>query len=376
MKSILFVDDDARFRQTIQRQYGRRYEIEIAGDAEEARTLLSESGPFAVVVSDYQIPGENGIQLLESIKRDHPDVIRVLMAGRPDMQIAIDAVNHGSVFRLLTKPTTTQTLCRCLDASLRQHELLLSEDKFRDETLRGTVEILTKILALTNPVASSRSRRLKALVGKVMDRMELPDTWACETAAVLSQIGWVGLPTVLLAKRDAGITLAATEQQMIDGVPRAAAALLRSVPRLDTIARLIESTQDFSRAETETERTLARILAVCSDLDQRLARGSELDTALTQTLRAAGDLPEAVAEGFRSINEIEVLDTSFTIAISSVKSGWVLDQDVVTKEGTKLLGRGHVLSGSALVRLRAYVAQERLEDFVQVRRPSSRSTAA
>jgi len=376
MKSILFVDADARFRQTIQRQYGRRYELQIAGDADEARTLLKESGPFAVVVCDYQLPGENGIQLLESVKGDHPDVVRVLMAGRPDMQLAIDAVNHGSVFRFLTKPTNTQTLCRCLDDSLRQHELLLSEDRFRDETLRGSVELLTKILALTNPVASSRSRRLRALVGKVMDRMELPDTWACETAAALSQTGWIGLPTVLLAKRDAGIPLEANEKQRIDGVPAAAAALLRTIPRLDTVARLIESAQELSRAESETERTLARILAVCSDLDQRLARGGELDTALTQTLRAAGDLPEAIAEGLRSIQEIEVLDTSFTIAISSAKSGWVLDQDVVTKEGTKLLGHGHVLSGSALVRLRAYVAQERLEDFVQVRKAASRSAAA
>ena len=206
--------------------------------------------------------------------------------------------------------------------------------------------------------------------------MDLPDTWACETAAVLMQIGWVGLPPVLLAKRDAGITLAQNEQKAIDDVPMTAATLIRKIPRFDMIARLIQAADKPLLAETDTEKTLARILTVCSDLDQRLARGIELDKALAQTLRAAGNLPQAIADGFKSINELEVLDTSFTIAISSAKSGWVLDQDVVTKDGTKLLSSGHILTGSALVRMRAYISQDRLEDFVQVRGAKAQNKAA
>ena len=152
-KRVLVVDHDARLRQSIQRQYGRRYDIETVGSADEARTQLAESGPFAVVVTDFQIPGEDGIQLLKSVKQDHSATIRVLMTDRPDIRIAIEAVNQGSVFRFLTKPTTTQSFCQCLDDSLRQYELLLSESRFRDDTLHGCVDVLTDILALTNPIA-------------------------------------------------------------------------------------------------------------------------------------------------------------------------------------------------------------------------------
>jgi hypothetical protein len=120
---------------------------------------------------------------------------------------------------------------------------------------------------------------------------------------------------------------------------------------------------------------LAKILGLCASLDQRLARGIELNRAIEQTLRAAGELPEAIVAGFKTIEQLEFMDTTFTIAISSVKSGWILDQDLVTKDGTKLLVQGHTLTGSAIVRLRSYVSQGRLEDFVQVKGGASKSKA-
>ena len=101
---ILIVDDDPNLLAAVQRQLRKLYAIETAIGPEEGLKAISEQGPFAVIVSDYRMPVMDGIQFLSRVRQLAPDSVRMMLTGNADLQTAVDAVNEGSIFRLLTKP--------------------------------------------------------------------------------------------------------------------------------------------------------------------------------------------------------------------------------------------------------------------------------
>src|ERR1035437_1179439 len=139
--TILLVDDDVRVVSALHRSLYRDYRIEIAAGPGDALDALAHTA-YAVVVSDLQMPGMNGIDLLTTVKEASPDTVRVLLTGQADLETAIAAVNEGNIFRFLTKPCLHQLLKQTLDAALEQHWLQISEKDVLRETLMGTVAVL------------------------------------------------------------------------------------------------------------------------------------------------------------------------------------------------------------------------------------------
>ncbi len=57
-----------------------------------------------VVITDQRMPEMNGTQLPETVSRNYPNTIRVLVTGYSDIDVVIDAINRGSVYRYISKP--------------------------------------------------------------------------------------------------------------------------------------------------------------------------------------------------------------------------------------------------------------------------------
>jgi response regulator RpfG family c-di-GMP phosphodiesterase len=60
--------------------------------------------PIDLILSDYKMPGLNGIQFLEQARERLPDVPRILITAFPDLEVAIDAINQARVEAFLIKP--------------------------------------------------------------------------------------------------------------------------------------------------------------------------------------------------------------------------------------------------------------------------------
>ncbi|MGD9173951.1 MAG: response regulator, partial [Desulfobacterales bacterium] len=95
---VLLVDDDAMVLAGLRRQLRNQFRIDTALSGEDALKLVQENGPYAVIVSDFMMPGMNGIEFLAYVKKTSPDTVRMMLTGTADMPTAIRAVNEGNIF--------------------------------------------------------------------------------------------------------------------------------------------------------------------------------------------------------------------------------------------------------------------------------------
>jgi DNA-binding NtrC family response regulator len=107
---LLLVDDDFAVLRTVGRQLAPLFEVICANDASEAMDRLAEL-EFEVVLTDYNMPGMHGLDLLEAVQRRWPRVQRVLMTAHASVEAAPAIVD-----RLLLKPFATSDLEMLLSA--------------------------------------------------------------------------------------------------------------------------------------------------------------------------------------------------------------------------------------------------------------------
>jgi DNA-binding NtrC family response regulator len=103
-QSVLFVDDEANVLNALRRSLRKEeFAVYFAQGPEEAVDVLKEND-IDVVVSDHLMPSMDGLSFLKMVKNLYPGIIRLLLTGHADLQMAIQAINEGEVFRFLTKP--------------------------------------------------------------------------------------------------------------------------------------------------------------------------------------------------------------------------------------------------------------------------------
>ena len=126
---ILLVDDDAMVLAGLKRQLRNHFSIDTALSGEEALKQVQENGPYAVIVSDYMMPGMNGIEFLSYVKKSDPDTVRMMLTGTADMPTAIRAVNEGSIFQFHPKPCPADTLCQAIESAIGEYRKVIYHQK-------------------------------------------------------------------------------------------------------------------------------------------------------------------------------------------------------------------------------------------------------
>jgi response regulator RpfG family c-di-GMP phosphodiesterase len=308
--TILLVDDDVRVISALQRSLYKSYRIEIAAGAQDALDAISQN-TYAVVVSDLQMPGMNGVDLLTHVKRLSPDTVRILLTGQADFDAAIAAVNEGSIFRFLTKPCPQALLCKTLDAALEQHRLQVAEKEVLQETLMGTVAILVEVLSAIQPIAFGRASRIRQSVRILAAELGLPDSWEFEAAAMLSQLGSISVDPRVLKKHYAGEELTEPDRRHLLSQASVGRKLLHQVPRLQAVSQMIErqyqNWQGGPTADPEAHLIAmgAQMLRVALEFDRLVGTGKSASEALDAMRRQENEYhPDVLAALERRNDEI------------------------------------------------------------------------
>jgi two-component system, probable response regulator PhcQ len=122
-RRLLIVDDEENVINALRRSLRREgYHIQFATRPADALALLKES-PVDLVLSDHLMPEMTGLEFLKLVRDRHPDSVRLMLTGHADMQTAIDAINHGEIYRFLTKPWDDTEIKVTLHLALEQLDL-------------------------------------------------------------------------------------------------------------------------------------------------------------------------------------------------------------------------------------------------------------
>ncbi|MEA3136616.1 MAG: adenylate cyclase [Thermoplasmata archaeon] len=102
---VLVVDDEADILAAMAAFLKDALGVEVvAADSGAAGLEVMAQGPVDLIVSDYRMPGMDGLQFLKRASELQPDAPRILLTAFPDMQLAINALNHARISRFITKP--------------------------------------------------------------------------------------------------------------------------------------------------------------------------------------------------------------------------------------------------------------------------------
>ncbi len=102
-RTILIVDDDPHLRVTFEFHLARSgYAVQTADSAEQALNMVAQVNPD-VIITDLQMQGMSGLDLLQRVKKDRDDIDVIVITGYESMQTTVDAVRDGA-YDYLVKP--------------------------------------------------------------------------------------------------------------------------------------------------------------------------------------------------------------------------------------------------------------------------------
>jgi len=267
--TVLFVDDEVNILKAVQRLL--RHEnmrVLCAARAQEALDLLSRN-PAQVVVTDQRMPEMSGVDLLSSVRERHPDIVRMMLTGYTEMTIAVDAINRGEIFRLITKPwnddelkATLRQACdhydlkqeiRRLNQVTREQNFKLQdmnrnlEEKVRERTKQlaekhqelrlayvQTIGALAEAVDAKDAYTRGHSERVGVYASKVASEMGFPKEFIERVyiAGLLHDVGKIGVRDAVITKPD---RLSAEEYREIMEHPEIGAKILEPVTFLADI---------------------------------------------------------------------------------------------------------------------------------------------
>ncbi|HMD18535.1 MAG TPA: HD domain-containing phosphohydrolase [Terriglobales bacterium] len=374
-EKILLVDDDTNILDGYRRSLSREFLMETALGGEQALKLAMECGPYAVVVSDMRMPGMDGIQLLSKIKAHSPDTIRVMLTGNAEVETAITAINEGSIFRFLTKPCSKEMMGKTLTAALLQYRLVTAEQQLLEQTLSGSIQVLTEVLSLVNPAAFGRAERARRYIHHIVTSMKLGNPWQYEVAAMMSQLGCVTLAPETIDAVYSGEKLSATEQAQYDAHPSVAYGLLSKIPRLEPIAWMIEhqnrSVPEVGEPARTDMRLGAEILRLTLAYEKLIHKGASrteaVHTLTHQNKNFSPEFFDALVALDPNAEEGEIRKCRIELLVP----GMIVQEEVRTTEGVLLVSKGQEVTSPLLSKLKNFHARRVITGEVTVSMPAS-----
>ncbi len=102
---ILITDDEKPTRDAMARLLSTSYECLTAPDAEQAMRIVEENPDLALLLTDYKMPGEDGVSLIKRAKESNPSLACILITAFGEIDLAVEAMKHGAD-DFITKPIT------------------------------------------------------------------------------------------------------------------------------------------------------------------------------------------------------------------------------------------------------------------------------
>lgn len=357
---ILFVDDEPAVLDGYKRTLHREFDVDTAVGGEHGLALIRDQGPYAVVISDMRMPGMNGAQFLAQVRQRAPETVRMLLTGYTDLDAAMLAVNEGNIFRFLTKPCDKDILISAISDGLGQYRLVMAEKDLLENTLMGSIKVLTEVLSAASPEAFGRSTRIARYVRHLVDKFALPSPWRFEAAAMLSQLGCVTLDPELIKASYVGEHLSPEARARFAAHPKVASGFLANIPRLESIAWMIgqQLTSEIGRGtpsalEHPDESIVlgAKILKLAVALDNIRMRGLSDEEAIAKLHDRRNEFGPELIDALKDIEPEAARMELRKVPAIKLTTGMILQQEIRTHTGMLVVPEGQTITQALLIKL-------------------------
>ena len=180
LPKVLIVDDEEAICSASRRLLrGKNIECLTTTSPKEALKILKSEDCW-VVVSDYRMPEMTGTELLEEIKRQYPNVSRLMLTGFLELPIIQEAINRASVFRFITKPWDETELLLGIETAIQHagrkrtnsrlaHEIGVQNQKLEQLTQNLESEVIKRTQGIeeSRGLAETKQKLVRELTGFV-----------------------------------------------------------------------------------------------------------------------------------------------------------------------------------------------------------------
>lgn len=139
MHHIMLVDDEENILNALRRALNNLFSggdlqlrIETFSAPAAALQRAGES-PFDLVISDYRMPGMDGVAFLKRFRELQPDAARMILSGYADLDGLIGAINDAQIYRFLSKPWHDNELKLAVSQALEFRRLQTENQRLADE---------------------------------------------------------------------------------------------------------------------------------------------------------------------------------------------------------------------------------------------------
>jgi len=297
---ILIVDDELSVRELLTEgleTFG--YRTRMAAGADAAYRMIQEEQPH-LVLSDIDMPGKTGLELLDQVKKLNPDIEVVMVTGVIDADIAINSIRQGAT-DYVTKPFNLEEVRIVVDRTLEKRRLVLENRAYQqeleikvEERTRELLEKKQEVERLYGELQESYESTLHALVTALDFRdnethghswrvveyamlvacklgLEEPELTWVRRGAILHDVGKIGVSDAILRKPG---KLDAEEWEEMKNHPEMGYRMLQHIKFLEPALGIVLSHQErwdgggYPRGLEGEEIPLgARIFAVVDTFD-------------------------------------------------------------------------------------------------------------
>ncbi len=402
---VLVVDDDPVILNIVNELVQRAGFDAVLSETSQAAMEEVFQKKFAAVLTDYRLPDSSGLALLKRISLCQPDASRIVMTGMPSIDVVLQAVNEGEIFRFVTKPWVSAEMTATIRSAVHRFELLESNRKLRSETeelnrqladsnrlldakiselehqknllaesrkalqnsFHRSLELCHRILNTFNPLLAAQAKLTTELCSAMLETAEFSpeEKYALRLAAPLYDLGLTGVSVLnlaLLQREETQVDEESKQTLRNHTIYGQTLATFIAPDKLlgDTIRSHHERIDGNGYPDALAGENIpwtARCLAVAVAYVTMVSTGDTHEDAVAHLLSGAKTAfdPNALRLFLSCVRSASKPENLREVRFEDLRPGMLLANDFTTPSGLVLFPRGQHLDEDAIARLHKHI---------------------
>jgi len=333
-----------------------------------------EAHPPDLILLDIGMPDMNGYEVCKRLKmmKTAKKIPVLFISGYSEEVDIIRGFEAGGV-DYITKPFKNLEVYARIKThlSLRKKEVELEE--LLSKTLMGSIKAILDILAFIDPKLYTKSNRVARWMKYMVNELDLDEPWVYEAAALLSHLGTFAYSGHVLDELRKSSEVVEVSNEMIQEQRHVAVDIISNIPRMSTVARIIADEKSYIRKDLKTKsfeflspvRKGQVLLEILNSFDQLIQKSRFYDQVKDELFSQFPDYEDLIIMLVKMI-EAEESNEADIIDIKALREGMILQEDIKSYTGVKLIGKGTQISQNLLEVLKNYAKHESICEPIRI----------